>query len=298
MAKLHALLLLLGSPALFGVGWATRASREGLFATRPASAPHEPPASVTGTGTGACTDPFAMDANRNLTTQVRDYKDRWLTAENEVRSDEARRAEAMRGLPASFAVDRAEWSRMGRDGMIRLRVPCATWHSGPRLELRARTHGRASTRSSREISLHAEAIGLAAEEIETVEQAYERTHARLWSKIRAVCEATEEYWENAEESPPENDHERVERCRFHFLQPNLPETQRSIDDVTALLSVGASSDRARTLQDRLLFTLAESPKDLFDEVSRVLGRERAARAFDYGAMCVDEIVYVTRTGGV
>lgn len=295
MSKLHAILLLLGSPALFGVGWATRSSREGRFGTEAASSPHESPA--TAVGTSACTDSLAMDANRNLTTQVRDYKERWLTAENEVRSDEARRAEAMRGLPASLAVDRTEWSRMGREGMIRLRVPCASWRSGPRVELRARTHGRAVTRSPREIVLHAEAVGLSPEEIETVEQAYERTHARLWAKIRAACEATEEYWENAEESPPENDHQRVERCRSNFLHPSSPDTQRSVDDVTALLSAFATDQRARTLEDRLLFTLAESPKDLFEEVSRVLGRERAARAFDYGAMCIDELVYVTRSGG-
>ncbi|AKU95947.1 hypothetical protein AKJ09_02611 [Labilithrix luteola] len=238
-----------------------------------------------------------MDANRNLTTQVRDYKDRWLSAETEVRTAEARMAEASRGLPFGVAVDRGEWSRMGREGTLRLRVPCATWHAGPRLEIRGRTRGKASSRGPHDVALHAEIVGLSKEEIGTVEEAYERTHTRLWSKVRAVCEVTEEFQGSAEESPPETDHDRVELCRRAAILVASPATQRAVDDVTALLGAGGSSERARGLEERVLFTLAESPKDLFEEVVGVLGRERAVRAFEYGAMCLDEIVYVVRSGG-
>jgi hypothetical protein len=44
-------------------------------------------------------------------------------------------------------------------------------------------------------------------------------------------------------------------------------------------------------QDRVAFALSESVDVLYDEMKKVLGEEKAARAMDYGVLCTNEASY-------
>ena len=248
----------------------------------------------------ACTDRLAMEANANLVEQIRAYRTRLDLAEARSQEAERKLASVADAPPARVVTTREEWARMAAQRTIRLRVPCARWNTGQSYTVRrVGRHGLGIRRASRsfETGSRADAAGLSPEELETLEGVYDRTHKRTWAAMRSACEASAAYREAVASREPGGvdltDRERVEHCRS-LVDPDDPSTRAALVRVAELHAASAGIDRASTDEQRIVFALTRGPADLFEEMSRTFGREKATRAVDNGVVCVDETLFDLR----
>jgi hypothetical protein len=276
----------------FAVGWGSRA-----LAQRPA--PPGPVATDHGAepGARACVDPAAMAANANLVGQVHDAERRAAGAREAAAREAEARIVAARAETPRLATSRDEWARMAREGTIRLRLPCASWSSGGRLEVQRvsgrRTVGHAPGRWQ---GTRAEAAGFSSEELETLGDVYRRVHERTWEAMRPLCEGDPTYTENlalASEEPTARD--RIDACRRSLLDVSTYGVAAGIASAAELRAAGAPRERARGNEERLAFALSEAPALLDEEMTRTFGREKTLRAVDNGLLCFDEAVYDLRS---
>jgi hypothetical protein len=278
------LLRLAAVPALFALGWLTATVQRG----RPAAAAEVGAVAQAPAPSVACVDDDAMQANANLVRQLAELNARAQRLEGDVVTAETR-ARVQQAPPPPLSVPSAEWTRMREAKMLRLRTPCGSWDGRPRVSLRTPTHTRMSIGGHGGlVSMRAESAGLAPEELTAVEDAYKRAHARTWGKMRAAC--TDVVYSRSE--APDNDAERLATCANRKLRVRAQETQRAMDRVAELRAAGASVERATTDEERILGALAESSDALAEELVHALGREKAARAVDYGIVCLDETTYM------
>ena len=250
----------------------------------------------------SCTDRLAMEANANLVGQVHDYRSRLTAVERRAQEAELERTKAAEGPPARLVTSRAEWARMAREGTIRVRVPCSRPDRHPRFFVqRTHQHGIGISGSVRtfEAQNRAFAAGLSEHELEALADAYTRTQARTWAAMRSVCEANagfRESIENRDEEAELTDEARIDDCRAHLLDIDEPDARAGLARVAELHAAGAGIDRTRTDAQRVAFALTSSPAALFDEMVRVLGREKATRVIDNGVLCLDETLFDLRAG--
>ena len=282
------LLRLAAVPALFALGWLTASVRRGHPAAAAEPSDTHPTAEIATTAGAACVDDDAMRANANLVRQLAELNARAQRLEADKVAADARAAERQ-AAPSPLAVPRDEWTRMREAKTLRLRTPCSSWSGRARVSLRTPSHTRLSIGGHGGLaSMRAEAAGLAPEELTAVEDAYKRAHARTWTKMRPAC--TDVVYERSE--APDNDAERLATCANRKLHVRAQQTQRAMDRVAELRAAGAGVDRTTTDEERILGALAESSETLAEELVHALGREKAARAVDYGIVCLDETTYM------
>ncbi len=281
------LLVVLGSPLVFGAGWLA-GTRDAPPLPMAETAPPPPIASV-------CVDQAAMDANANLVAQLHEARAQLRQVHATAKELEAKTVEVEDRAPATFVTRPDEWSRMGKDGMLRLQTPCKSYDASPRIRVIGANVSRMSAtgRSTSMAPFRLAAIGLVAEELPALEQAYARAHAQTWKRMRAICEKSDAYREAIAEHRPESDHERIETCRSALL-PTRSERRPAMQRVAELLAANAGADRATTDEDRVLLTATQSSADLWSELDKTFGREKAKRVAESGLVCLDETVYDVR----
>jgi hypothetical protein len=270
-----------------GWGWGARAR-----SVRPANVP--PPSEP---ATGACVDAAAMAANGRLAAELHDVQDRLATAERSSREREPKSAPSATATLPSLGIAANEWSRMAREGILRIRTPCSNWDEMDHFETRSPSGGSATGgySSGRGLGLQrrAEAAGLSREELEALTDVYHRTQSRIWKKIESACGALvtqDESGSSTDDAAPATDEARIAACAS-AISPGDETTHRAMGRVAELHAAGASEARAEGPQERVLFALTESTQTLSEEMVHVLGREKAARALDYGIVCIDEMIY-------
>ena len=281
--------------AVFGGGWATgrmtcahTLARADIGQGAAAGSAPDPAAS--------CTDRLAMEANANLVGQVHDYRSRLTLAEQRIKVADLERAKVLHGVPAALLPSAAEWARMARDGTLRLRLPCS----------RPDERGGYAVRRSQETAIgilrsplngdfreRMRAAGLSTEELETIEDAYGRTHRRTWDTIRSACEASAGYRSAmaAHAEGEMSDEGRIEECKDHVLDIEEPSTRAALRRVAELHAADAAIERTTNDEQRIAFALTSATATLFDEMVRALGREKATRAIDNGILCLEETLF-------
>jgi hypothetical protein len=243
-----------------------------------------------------CRDPLAMAANDNLVTQVHDYGERWRHADEAARRAERRLRDREGEVPARLATSREEWTRMARDGIFRLRLPCQNWNDAPRTGFLTASGGRTSASRS-DAPVRAVGAGISSEELEGLREAYARAAAKTWAKMKAVCVRDEDYQaaEADEESPLENDYDRIQACRASLVH-RTDGRMEGMAHVAKLHAAGVSTSHAQSEEELVLLALDESSAELFTAMVHALGREKALRAVDYGVLCLEESFYVLGPG--
>lgn len=232
-----------------------------------------------------------MKANQNLVEQLQEAKRAQMIADAKAHLAEVRANafERERAKPATVRGNRDEWARMAKDGKIRLRTPCGSWNQtgGFRLVQPGRVHMRMARGS--DVHQRAAGAGLEEEDRELLAKAYEAAHARTWQSMKAACEEGKFFKEAMSESNPESDADRVAICQASLLpnEGHVRSALRRVAEARASGNIGAGSEP----QDRVAFALSESVDVLYDEMKKVLGEEKAARAMDYGVLCTNEASY-------
>jgi hypothetical protein len=251
-----------------------------------------PEAPGVGAAAATCIDPAAMEANANLVGQVRDFNERLGLAQAAARDGKAKPAVAGEGSPEQLAVANDEWSRMAREGTFRVRVPCASWDSSASFETLSPDFGAASSQSL-ENARRADAAGLSPEELGALEGVYRQVNARTWRRMQGVCETNDEYRKAAKKLPPDaTDYDRAAMCRSSVLSMSDDASVRAMKNAAELRAAGAPIGRTKGEVERVFFAATESTGDLYSEMERVLGRDKARRAIDYGVVCLDESIYM------
>lgn len=252
-------------------------------------------AALTAEGAGSCADPAAMAANRNLVDQIHEIDARLgaALAASPRTPDPAVSKERAGGLSPSAA----EWARMAREGTVRVVVPCAGQDGAPSLE----THAAGTTsletgRGAGSVEARAKAAGLDDREIEALGEAYAVAHARTWAKMKDACAALAREGprpepEDGREPPPapEDDYARIGACRGL-----VSDEADAVLYVAKLRAAGAPPERARSPRDRALLAYAESAEELARAMAERVGRDKAALAMSFGAVCLDELMFDTR----
>ncbi len=273
-----------------GGGWSGRAAAH-------IEAPHDDRATgARSAGAGAaCVDAEAMQANGNLATEVHDYQQRFLAEERARHEAEARLAAKEAVLPEHLTVRSSEWSRLATEGRLRVRVPCASWESNGRSEVRGPGGGTASGAGRRfNARQRAQDAGLSEQEIDALPEIYERARRRTWGAISAACEASSDFRETVAslDVEPGDLDQRIRLCTGQVARVYEEATQRAIVRVAELRAEGASIDRAVGPEQRVLFGLSEASETLVSELVHTLGREKTTQALDYGVVCTDETVFL------
>ena len=286
-------LAMLGTSALaFALGWASRPVARGPLRDIGPIDAADPAGAAAVSAVGAC-DPEPMKANANLVAQLMDLRREKVVAD--VRASETARklaaATRARSLPAAIASDRDEWARMAASGRVRVRTPCDTWSSPRRFGVVSPSGRGVSVASARdEARRRAYAAGLGEEELEAMAHAYERAHARTWEQMRLACAEGPLFAEALAESGADTDADRVAICQTSLL-PDDEATRSSLLRMASARATGRTSGGGAPAE-RVAFALAASAEVLFDEVSKMVGVERATRAADLGFLCTNETVYV------
>jgi hypothetical protein len=254
----------------FGGGWIAR----------PAPAAHvsSPAAAIVASEPGACTDELAMRANANLTAQVGDYKQRWMTARDAVTP---RTTTTTTGRADPFATERDELQRLAQRDMMRIRVPCGSSMSGARHE----TVGPGRTTRTIHAQAFADAAALGEGEMLALSEVLLRANQRTWDAMKEACPRIRD------RDDIEDVADRIQRCRTSVLDPSRPTMHAALREVADARAAGAVAMRNPSPEERVLFALASSTDGLFDDMVRSMGRDNARRALDYGLACTDDIVY-------
>jgi hypothetical protein len=276
----------------FAVGWGSRALAQPSAPAPPPVAAHaaEPTAS-------GCIDPAAMAANANLVVEVRAAERRAAAASGQASEAEGRAAAARADATRRFATSRDEWSRMAREGTIRVKIPCASWNSRGHLEVQRVSGSRTIGMSSRGWpTVYAESAGFSREELDTLGEVYERVQERTWEAMRPTCESDPAYREALVSSEGEaTARAKIDACRGSFLDLSTYGVPAGLAAGVELRAAGDSRERATGATERLFFALSEAPAFLDEEMTRAFGREKALSAVDNGVACFDEVVYDLRT---
>ena len=292
VSRMHPVALVSAAIALaFGVGWVASSVARGRIVAVPSASAAEAKESKEPKEV-ACIDRAAMEANANLVAQLSEARREKSAADERMRDAETKLAAvaSARATPRAAGGDRDEWARMARDGRVRLRTPCTSWSSG-------RAFGRIgvgrrsflSSGGAHELRERARAAGLEDGELETLEQAYTRAHARTWTEMRAACEEGKFFKEAIEESGPTSDADKIGICQASLL-PNEPGPRAAMRRMAEARAAGTASP-GRSAEERVSFALGRSVEVLFEEMTNALGREKAERALDYGVLCTNEITY-------
>jgi hypothetical protein len=275
------------APLLFAVGGSAgvRAPAAPRVSVEPARAP---------SAVSACVDADAMAANESLVGQIREANARLRSAEERGRELTAALAARARAAPQAIEPAREEWSSMARARTLRVRTPCARLGAAPGFWVTTPYGGRGHGSSHRGGSLpgRAEAARLSEEELEALASSYGRAHERTWATMKGACAAAGVRLPDDENEREAEDHERIRACKARLIQPAVEEVRVAAVRVAELRAAGATVARTRSERERVLFALTESASVLFEEMTRSLGREKAARAVDYGVLCLDETIYV------
>lgn len=260
----------------------------------PAADPADPRASAS-----SCVDAAAMEANANLVLQLQDTQRQLRSAEQRASMAESTAVAASSSAPATVVLARQEWSRMARDGMIRVLTPCntpsATSHYAVRGQHRLNSY---SHRGRSDPTARAEVAGLSPEESEALRTVYERSHARTWRAMQGVCEASEAFRDAVKEmgdAGSEADAVRSAICTNLLANASSDEGRRAIVDVAVRRAAAHPTlGKGPTDAERVLFAVTASMDDLFDETVKMFGREKALRIANSGVLCVDEDVFDVR----
>jgi hypothetical protein len=272
--------------AAFMLGWTARARSPIAAAEAATPVASGAPASAT-----ACVDDDAMKANQNLVDQLQESRRQRMIAEAQAHLAElkSKAFERERAKPGALRSGRDEWSRMAKDGKVRLRTPCSSWSatSGFRVVMGGRHGG--TMRHGTDVRQRAIAAGLEDEDTEALAKAYENAHTRTWRSIQAACEEGPLFREAISESSPETDADRVAICQASLL-PNDASVRGAMRRVAESRAAGNGGPGAAP-EDRVAFALSESVDVLYDEMKKVLGEEKATRAVDFGVLCTNEASY-------
>lgn len=256
-------------PLAFAIGCAMSSFARARSAPAPAAI-----GSVVAPAASSCIDPHAMKANENLVSQLQDYKHRQELAAAAAHTAEVKAATAKNetAMPSMISTPREEWKRMAKDGRFRIRRPCANGAYKNVTDL--------------------EAAGFDEHETELLEEAYEHSQARTWSSMRAACEEGPFFAQAVAESTVSSESDLVDICQASLL-PDDDDTHAAMQRVAESRGAGRGVPGPEA-RDRVAFALSESMEVLFDEMTKRLGREKALRAVDYGLICYDEKIVVTR----
>jgi hypothetical protein len=255
----------------------------------PLRAELRPPQS-TGTET-SCLDRRAMEANANLVAQVGEYRKRSEAARHDFEASEKRAAALLSAPPAALVPPPEEWARMAREGTIRLRQPCASWRSGSSHHVVGARRQHTTRFSVPNMRTRTETAGLSDAELEALEEAYGRTHAKTWLAMKAVCERSDAYRDLLAESESEvDDRERVGLCTSALLDPSELLVRNAIRTVATLRAADARIDRTTSDEERVGFVISRASTVLYDEMVATLGREKARRAIENAVLCIAETV--------
>lgn len=275
------LALIATAAAAFALGWIARPSTVSA-----AGAPSPAPASPQ-----ACSDDDAMKANQNLVDQLQEAKRQQLVAEGQAHLAELRAnaAEREKAKPPMLRSGRDEWARMAKDGRFRLRTPCTQWNQPGTFRLVKENRRSVGVRRGSDAHQRASGAGFDDDERELLAKAYESAHARTWQSIKSACEEGPLFKEALRESNPESDADRIAICQASLL-PNEAHVRASMRRVAESRASGNPIPGSEP-QDRVAFALSESVDVLYDEMKKILGEERAARAMDFGVLCANEAAY-------
>jgi hypothetical protein len=276
---------------VFAAGWAG-GSRSVSKEARAGTAPP--------TEGATCTDRAAMEANANLVDQVHDYRTRLGRVERGHVSGltEPKVAPAMPVSSTKLFPAADEWARMARDGIVRVRVPCASWDMSSTTELRTlatgsgRVAGRA--RMGRSFGALAETAGLSESEGDALKEAYARVVQQTWAKVQKACESRPSFTEAMTGVEDPDDGVRLGACQHDLAPSHDPAAAATLRRVAELHAASAGVDRATSDEQRILFAITSTPKMLYEEMIHSLGHDKTLRVIDYGLTCFNETVYDAR----
>lgn len=276
--------------AFFYAGWATAEAKARSLLVRVDD-------EAGGAGVSAdgptCVDRSAMDANANLVEQVGDLRRRFERAREDALAATLAVEASRAASPSHVVPTREEWARMGRDGTIRMRLPCTAWDGTGTYSVSSAT-GEEHDGAAPGGGLRTRVAGLSDAELEAVSEAYARALSKTWAAMRDACEANAAYraslaeLESRDTPPPAV---RMALCTSAALDMQDDGARRAVAYVAQLRAAGVGIDRATSDEQRVGFALSNASATLYEEVAHALGRERATRALDNGVGCFDETVF-------
>jgi hypothetical protein len=204
-------------------------------------------------------------------------------------------------LAEDLAMSRDDWTAAARSGAVVLRVPCASPRQRPTAEIvRPQTRRLGVSAAQGDKAVRAEAAGLNPEELDALEQAYVRAHARTWAKMQASCAEVER--RVLEESSPELRHDPSERDGDTTPYERLAECRAMVASrldrahvarLAEVRSAGLAAERGESAAERVVLALVESTEELARAMTDMLGAEKAARAVAFGLTCTNETFIFT-----